>query len=235
MDGNESLPTETVTCPCGEVFTYQPVSLFQKKMFTRKLCEKCTQLQMQQNERDEAAREAAKREDKWNEICPPLYRDTDPSRISHVAAREASAWNAEGDTGLGFTGDTGKGKTRALFLALRKAFDAGLGVWSISHNKFSKTVQEAYAGEGAERGDARAILRRCQNIDVLLMDDLGKPPATERADAELEELIEHRAAHKLPILWSANGSSTWLEKRLGPDRGAPLVRRLSQFSKPFVI
>jgi hypothetical protein len=63
------------------------------------------------------------------------------------------------------------------------------------------------------------------------MDDLGKPPATDRADAELEELVEVRTSQLLPILWSANGSSAWLIKRMGPDRGEPLVRRLSEFSE----
>jgi hypothetical protein len=32
-----------------------------------------------------------------------------------------------------------------------------------------------------------------------------------------------------PILWSANGTSAWLIKRMGSDRGEPLVRRLSEF------
>lgn len=230
----EPLPV-TAKCACGASFSYVPVTLFGRSVFERKLCDKC------QTQNDETLAETEKiklagaTEEKWQEICPPLYRDTDPALISCVAARAANDWNPKGESGMGFTGETGKGKTRALFLALRKAFELGRGCYAISHNKFSKTVQEAFSGEGVERGDARAILRKCQNVGVLLMDDLGKPPPTERADAELEEMIEHRAAHKLPILWSANGSSVWLEKRLGPDRGPALVRRLSQFSKPVSI
>lgn len=225
----------TVKCQCGTAFSYEPVMLLGKVAFERKLCDPCVKKQQAENAEREEREKVAAREEKWNEVCPPLYRDTDPSRISQVAARAASDWNPKSESGIGFTGETGTGKTRALFMALRKAFDANRGCYALSHNKFSKTVQEAYSGEGTERGDARAILRRCQNIAVLLLDDLGKPPSTERADAELEEVIEHRAAHRLPILWSANGSSSWLEKRLGPDRGPALVRRLSQFSKPFSV
>lgn len=186
-------------------------------------------------EKEEAQKKTDAREAKWFEICPPLYRDTDPTKISKKAVEAVNDWDSDFASGIGLTGETGTGKTRALFMALRKAFDAGDGCFSISHNKFSKTVQEAYISEGVERADARAILRRCQIVAVLLLDDIGKPPPTERADAELEELIEHRAAHMLPILWSANGSSVWLEKRFGPDRGAPLVRRLSQFSRVTIV
>lgn len=235
MAGDPLPEPVTVECKCGASFNYAPMVIFGRTVMTRKLCDACADRQRAENDAAELAQKDAVHEAKWNEVCPPLYRDTDPSRISPVAARAASDWNCAGEAGMGFTGETGKGKTRALFLALRKAFDAGKTCLSVSHNRFSKTVQEAFAGEGAERTDARALLKRCQTVGVLLLDDLGKSPATERADAELEEMIEHRAAHKLPILWSANGSSTWLEKRLGPDRGAPLVRRLSQFSKPIAI
>jgi len=225
----------TAKCPCGVSFTHTPVMLFGKTILERKFCDDCTSANVKTAEAEEEASKLAAREDKWHEACPPLYRDTDPSRISAAAVRAASEWNAKGESGMGFTGETGKGKTRALFLALRKAHEAGRSVYALSHNKFSKTVQEAFSGDGIEKGDARAILRKCQQVQVLLIDDLGKPPPTERADAELEEMIEHRAAHKLPILWSANGSSVWLERRLGPDRGPALVRRLSQFSKPVAI
>lgn len=68
-------------------------------------------------------------------------------------------------------------------------------------------------------------------VDMLLFDDLGKAPSTENVDAELLELIERRTSNGKALLWSANGSGTWLESRFGPDRGEPLVRRLAEFTK----
>jgi DNA replication protein DnaC len=99
---------------------------------------------------------------------------------------------------------------------------------AISHNRFSKTVQDAFSGERMDKGDARQILENLRRADVILFDDLGKPPSTERADSELEELLEHRTSHRKPTLWSANGGGRWIIQRLGPDRGAPLVRRLAE-------
>jgi DNA replication protein DnaC len=77
---------------------------------------------------------------------------------------------------------------------------------------------------------ARARLDKLKRVRVLMLDDLGKAASSERADEQLENLIEKRGGECLPILWSANGSSAWLASRFGPDRGMPLVKRLAEFS-----
>lgn len=120
-----------------------------------------------------------------------------------------------------------KGKTRLLFLALKRAHDAGKWVRVVSHNKFSKVVMDAFMGEN--RTEGVKTLEALRKTGYLMIDDLGKAPSTERADAEMEELVEYRVSHGLPILWSANAGGGWLEARFGPDRGPALVRRLAQF------
>lgn len=228
MDGEN---VKTNCQDCGESFAYAPVIIDGRERFSRTRCQSCMEKAALAYDVAEKDAQRLAKIGKWHSICPPLYRDTDAARINQVCAMAALTWDVNGSRGLGLLGVTGAGKTRALFLALHGAFDAGKRCRSISHNLFSKTVQSAFAGEGAERNDARALLVALQKCDVLLLDDLGKPPPTERADAELEELVEVRTSNLLPILWSANGSSAWLIKRMGPDRGEPLVRRLSEFSE----
>lgn len=221
-------------CDCGAEFTVE----FEDDQFSRtiaswkKRCKPCwgkhdLQLQAEAERADEQ-----KREDEWRSVCPALYCDTDIHHpdLSKTFIKAATGWSPNSSRGLGFIGGTGLGKTRCLFVALRRAFDAGFYIRYITHNAFSKLVLLAFAGEGEARKEAMLSLANLGKVGVLLMDDLGKAPATERADAELEEIIETRSANKLPFLWSSNAGGEWLEKRLGADRGAPLVRRLAEFT-----
>lgn len=224
------MDSKTKKCiECLTDFTYEPILLHGTEVFARPRCVPCTAAAAARHQ-DATEKEAEKaRLEKWHAVCPPIYRDTDIARISAECGRAAITWDFKAARGLGCLGSTGIGKTRALFLALRRAFDGGKFCRFTSHNAFTRTVQTAFAGDGKEREAAKHLLDAYQECGVLLIDDIGKPPPTERADAELEELVEQRTSNMRPILWSANGSSAWLIKRMGVDRGEPLVRRLSEF------
>lgn len=231
---------------CLGIFRHPPGSTPMLRML-KPLCAKCEQIQTEE-EREKRGRERREeleqlQRDNWAAVCPPNYRDTDLSHNGLLPAfREAAlAWTYS-PTGLGFMGTTGAGKTRTLFMALRRTlFEENRSVAAISHNAFSKLVIQSFTTKVDDSPRYDAIGRRLRispptleslaKVDVLLLDDLGKAPSTERVDAELEELVERRTSHKLPILWSANGRGAWLENRFGPDRGGPLVRRLCEFSK----
>lgn len=167
----------------------------------------------------------------WESVCPARFRDTD---INHQDlykgfVQTALEWEY-GPIGLGFLSrDSGNGKTRSLFLALYKAHQAGKSIYAIRHTRFVGLVQAAYSGD--ERGPALREMEKLREVDCLVIDDIGKPPPTERSDAELIDILDGRSWDEKPVLWSSNGSSEWLKKRLGPDRGGPIVRRLNEFSK----
>jgi len=220
-----------VCADCKAPFEYEPMFIGNREYFPRQCCPPCSEIRLSESTKELASKEAQQREDQWFKVCPPLYRDTDIMRINQRCAEAALSWDVASARGMGIVGETGAGKTRALFFALRRAFDSGLRCLSISHNSFSRVVQTAFSGDGLDKANANEQLKNLHRVPVILLDDLGKPPPTERADAELEELIEVRTSNLLPILWSANGSSAWLIKRMGPDRGEPLVRRLSEFSE----
>lgn len=228
------MASETRTCKCGASFDVEVGSsdLERQVASWRKLCPACVIIQDREIEEERKRRDVAAREAQWKEICPPLYADTDQnhSGLRREYLTAAVGWDVRSQIGLGFIGVSGGGKTRSLFVALRRAFDSNLTCRTITHNAFSKTVLSAFSGEGEERRTAQKLLGSLQRTSVLLLDDLGKAPSTDRADAELEELIETRAANKLPLLWSANGGGEWLAKRFGEDRGDPIVRRLAEFS-----
>lgn len=228
----ESKIVETICGHCQKPFE-ATVFVVMGRAIGAKVCRACIEASAAEAAAYGKRLDAERREEKWCRQCPTIYRDTNPAdtRLDHAALNLAMAWPVASPRGLGFIGRTGKGKTRCLFLALRRAHEAGADVAAISHTKFSRVAMDAFSGDAEEKSIARQKLAHLHRADVVLIDDLGKPPSTERADSELEELVEDRTSEALPILWSANGSGEWLIKRFGVDRGEPTVRRLAEFSE----
>lgn len=224
----------TKTCEtCQQPFTIDDegcTDIGRSILTMKRHCESCCETRERLLATAEQQREREKLDKRWAEICPPLYRETDPRHPGILPAffTAAADWHP-GDKGLGFMGNSGGGKTRLLFWCLRRAFEAGLRVEAVSHHRFTMLVMHAF-GNSSSSDESWNKLERILSCDVLLLDDLGKAPSTERCDAELENLIETRGSNLRPILWSANGHGQWLIDRFGPDRGAPIVRRLAEFS-----
>jgi len=222
---------ETYDChDCRAPFA-RTVVRFGELVFGSTRCDGCIQKFNETTVAMKAAEAAAEKDAAWKRVCPAEYRDTDERHpgLNPLALEAVRRYEPRAFRGLGLIGETGEGKTRCAFLALRRAHLAGLRVNSVSHNRFSRLAIDAFSGTTEERGHARAALDSLKRADVLLLDDLGKAPSTERADAELEELIEIRTSGQKPLLWTANGSGAWLSARLGADRGNPATRRLAEF------
>lgn len=242
-------PTMQRTCACGTTFTAKLRGLaflladaefertgyfpeYQENDFCT-LCDTCAKVQSDEWEKQQREEEERRRmgevNQKWRDKCPPIYQTSDLSHpgLSPEALKMVQEW--DGLRGLGIVGTTGKGKTRLLCCAIKRGMDAGwfAGFEIISHTAFSGVARRAACGDPKNEDERK--LRHLRDVHCLLLDDLGKAPNTERADAELEELIEYRTTHQLPILWTANGSGAWLEARFGPDRGPALLRRLTEF------
>lgn len=230
---NQPIQSITVQFPCREcdiVFSTEQLNILGHKFHFRYLCPVCFEMKTARDQEKEDAKRLSEQRTAWELICPPIYRDTDLDRIDPRCARIALDWDASGSVGVGILGTTGAGKTRALYHAMQRAHRLGRSCAAISHNAFSRAVGIAFGGEGSDRAEARHRLETLRRVQVVLIDDLGKAPSTERTDAELEDLVEERTANRRPILWTSNGSASWLAKRLGNDRGEPFVRRLSEFS-----
>ena len=230
---NPPIQSITVQFPCrncATIFPTEQLDILGHKFHFRYFCPPCFEAKTTSDQEKEEAKQNAEQRAAWEKICPPIYRDTDLSRIDPRCAKVALDWDASGSVGVGLLGTTGAGKTRALYHAMQRAHRLGRSCAAISHNAFSRAVGIAFSGDGADRAEARHRLEQLRRAQVVLIDDLGKAPSTERTDAELEDLVEERTANRRPILWTSNGSAGWLAKRLGNDRGEPFVRRLSEFS-----
>ena len=216
------------------------------------LCGGCAEARL---EREQAGRHLAEqkvRNEKWRQLCPPLYRDTDlshPGLCPRLVQRvrtwpQGAGQGSDGGASLLLSGTTGRGKTRLAFALLRRFHDLGRSVYALHAGDawdrgphhiqgLSSAARLQYSDAPATAQSARQCLQRARTCRLLLLDDLGKERATtsggplsEAVGEALFALIEHRLTHRLPMILTTNATSTPLETRLGPDRGLPLIRRL---------
>jgi len=183
---------------------------------------------MEEQERDVAAiRQERARLDEFERICPPLYRDTDPLKLpcNPEVTKLVLGW-VYGPKGLVLHGATGRGKTRLAYLLVRRLVLDGRSVSAFDPLSFAHRVGETFGEYQGER-----FIREQQRVDVLMLDDLGKAKLTERAEAELFGLVEHRIANLKPLIVTTNFVGDKLSNKLSEDRATPLVRRLREFNE----
>lgn len=194
------------------------------------LCDDCDLKRIEKLQQDMAAEEQERRQEAFNAICPPLYRESDPRRIPAAFLRECEAWQYN-PVGIGLVGPAGCGKTRAAWMLLKRLHFSGLRVFGITSTSFAKACADQWHDDHQSKALAEDMLTRCRRTKVLLLDDLGKQKMTERSELELFDLLEHRSSHELPVIWTANAAKGDLRKMLSSDRGEPILRRLSEFTK----
>ena len=209
---------------CGQEFKYESVFAFGREFFKRTTCDAC----LPKPERIRVETEEVSREREWFGICPPLYHDSDPKllKIEPDVLRRVLEWQIS-PRGIGLSGVSGAGKTRAMFMLLRKFHFSGVRVRAFSAKKFERWCHNLFDKDD----DARIRVLEAHQAAIVFIDDIGKEKYTERVESEFYDLIEDRTAHLRPILWTANASGDQLKRMLGEDRGAPIVRRLREFSE----
>lgn len=184
-----------------------------------------------QRQKDIAARKA-RTEKQWLAI-PDIYREPfDPSKssLSREAITYCRKWKPS-DGGIGLLGLTGLGKTRLLCAALRRFRESHSWLY-LPAFEMSNYVAQQWDDNWGVSGPAERALRLAKKVDILILDDLGDERATDAASSYLKELVEHRTARKLPVLWSSNMTKEELSSRHGL-KGDASVRRLMDFSTIF--
>ena len=237
--------TPSTTCPptpaithacqgCGQPFVAIPIVLNGRVIYPKRYCDPCVQRRDEAQVLDQKQRQAAHLAEAWERICPPIYRDSDQSRLPcALATREAVLrWEFK-PQGLLLYGPTSSGKSRLAFLLLSRLHHLeARKVAAIASTAFSHQVSALF-GEGGGKGEA--FIDRLANVEVLLIDDIGKGRLTDRVEAEFFHIIEHRASHLLPTILTTNLSGDALTAAWSPDRADPLVRRLIEFFQVILV
>ncbi len=215
---------------CDTLITRTPIMYEGRELFSNcaAVCDTCSGKLV-------AAREEELRElrgESWTQICPPLYRNTDPEKlaIDPMIMREVLSWQVS-PKGIGLVGESGRGKTRLLYLLLNKLYEAKHRVHATTAKRFENCCHRMFDKEN----EARDAIAECKSTSILFIDDIGKEKYTERVESEFYDLIETRTSYLRPILWTANYGGEQLTKMMGADRGTPIVRRLREFSTVFSV
>jgi len=192
--------------------------------FAPTLCDACGETQKRERDEKDKLEKIAATERAWAEVCPPLYQKTDVARLP-ASAKAVLDWNLN-PKGLVVLGPSGRGKTRAVWVLLKRIFMEGHSIRSYTACDFGRASSDcSYSGAASEWA---ASLIRC---GVLFIDDLGKSKITERNESDLFDICEQRISHERPIIITTNATGDELARRFDLERGigGPLVRRLREF------
>lgn len=227
------------TCHCGS--SADPDHIELAKAFPRiigqPLCIDCGEKRNEaaQAKADQIKRdiEAERRETRWRTTVGANYRNTDTAHpeFNRDLLAKVADWKP-GPRWLGLVGDPGASKTRvAALIAKRCIFDLGsIVTWTTLPNIQTMT-DFIRLGTELEKQDALHFLRHCRKADLLVMDDFGKNTWNDSVERAVFEIVDHRAANFLPVIWTANTHPMELLPRLSKDRGNPILGRIIENSR----
>ena len=230
--------TEEIVCTeCGAIFVWARTEVLGRVFGRPSVCPACRATAATADSARLSAQLKAARAADWKTICPAEFRNTDAARVPWQKGWcAATRWqtHVEGKRnprGLALIHpQTGAGKTRSAYEAVRRAHLAGLGCYSISASRFAWAATSQF-GDGDRALKARNILESARSASVLLLDDIGKERMTERPEAELFSVLDDRTNRQKPTIWTANHSPKELLATFSAERGPYIVRRLEEFAE----
>jgi hypothetical protein len=177
---------------------------------------------------------------RWERICPDEYQRTDVNRLKDELGHRgydttwlepALAWQY-GPRGLLVAGPTGAGKSRIMWMLLRRLIDREQRSFAwLNAVRFRSGLQAA-----ARDGATDSFVLRLAGVQVFYWDDLGQTHLTGAASEMLLHIVEERTAGRRPILATTQYSAEQLEVQFErAEMGQAIRRRLNEFCSVLVV
>jgi DNA replication protein DnaC len=172
------------------------------------------------------------RQKHYETICPPLYKQTVSAKLPALAQKTLSkllTWQYN-PRGIILNGPTRQGKTRLIWLLMRKLIlDQGVSVSYYDGIEWQLAVTKAFY----EPNNTRAWLNRICETPIVFIDDIFKGSLSETQERALFALFERRSQNLLPIFATMNATSKTIRARMTPNGQAdvadPLFHRMAEF------
>jgi DNA replication protein DnaC len=177
----------------------------------------------------ESLAEAIHKEDPdrvWKRICPDLYQRTDLSRLTAPWVEQILSWQ-KGAKGLLVVGDTGAGKTRVVWMLIKRLLseDRQLSVRYTDSVNFRSSMANA-----ARDGETDQFLISMARSPLLFFDDLGQMKVTEAASEMLLHVVNKRSEYDRPCIFTTQYRGAEFTAQFDrPQQGSAIRRRLTEF------
>lgn len=127
-----------------------------------------------------------------------------------------SAANLATAKGLWLIGPKGTGKTHLAAAVLRSEwFDSGLVPGMITHEELIDEIRATWNRDTRTQTTEAVIQKYGEDIDVLVLDDVGAVNNSEQARTDLFKVINRRYKNNLVTIITSNLSASELERALG--------------------
>lgn len=253
---SEIIKREGVCVTCKKPFQQSVIMMNGEPLLTAQNCEPCVAAYNERQAGDDEATKGQSLRQRWDDICPPDYQDTEISRLTRQCAEKLLTLQVRPsrvihldeilrhkhtDRGLALIGRTGECKTRIMLELLRRYHFAGVKVRYINAVNFADDLAASYGGDA---GSAERWMKAIERAPILLIDDLGKEKLTERVESTYYRIVEFRKGHKLPLYFTGNMNGDDLIEKwqrnaqaqgFWSDRAEPIVRRLREMTDSITI
>ncbi len=187
-------------------------------------------------------------------ILPEYRREIDRARLkAQEAFDRVQLWTPGGEKpGMIVFGDTGRGKTRAVFHRLAALHrEHGTMFLALTADELKRQlIAAALSGEVEDEGcstesyycppsrNPTTVEGKLRAAEIVFVDDLSQTKLTPHYAERLFAIVEHRAARGLPLIVTVQMDGDRLARKLAgyedqfADTAACLVRRLRDFCQP---
>jgi len=144
----------------------------------------------------------------------PLYLTADVSDFSGTVQNHLTDW--DGSENLYFVGDTGTGKTRAMYALLKIALANHMDCKLVDFGKLCRTIRASFDTKRPEQEVRDEFLK----LDVLFIDDMGLKNSVSDYEYDVfYDILDSRISNQLSTVISSNKTpgqvAAGFDKRIG--------------------
>ena len=121
-----------------------------------------------------------------------------------------------GRNGLFITGPKGTGKTHLAAAIANQLMEEGTAVICMTMIDLLDRIKQTYEKQKQWGASEGSVLNTYKEVPLLIIDDMGKEPATEWAVSKIYAIINARYEAYLPTIITTNYSDSELVRRLTP-------------------
>jgi DNA replication protein DnaC len=224
-----NLDSEVKTIPCiqcGKTFDVEVVKAF-PNIHTR-FCPPCGEAYEREYEERQQALKRRAREIKFMELCPKDMLEVDRSLLPCLPERFDKVVNWQyGVKGLMIHGESRRGKTRAIWqLAKKLIVDEGRRIKIMRSNDLGNEIEKSFISPWGHN----QFLTECKGVDVFILDDIMKGKWTERVEADMFDIIDHRTSNQKPIIITSQYVGDTLQRMfLKPETAVATIERIREY------